>query len=401
MDSHLRELLDLLVRWVHLIAGIMWVGNSMLFNWLDRVLVKEPGDDKNLVGRMWMVHSGGFYDVKKLNLEPGQLPEELHWFKWQNFTTWASGILLLVIVYYLGGAAYMVDTNVANLSYGAAVAVGVGSLVISWLFYDTLWRSPLGKKTPVAAAISFAFLAGLIYALCHLLPGRAAFIHVGVILGTLMTGNVWMHIIPSQKELVSATQEGREQDLAIGYRAKQRSIHNNYMTFPVLFTMISNHFSSLYAGPYNWVILMAVMLSSAGVRHFMNIRYNTPTRGWAPPLGATAAAGVLALAFFFFAKPGTQVATSTAAHPPVAFAEVHPVITQRCATCHSAKPTDATFPSAPAGLALDTPEQIHASAERIGNATLSNYMPLGNKTGMTPAERELVGAWVKQGAKLQ
>lgn len=400
MDSHLRELLDLLIRWVHLIAGIMWVGNSMLFNWLDRVLTKAEGDDKNLVGRMWMVHSGGFYDVKKLNLEPGQMPEELHWFKWQNFTTWASGILLLVVVYYMGGAAYMVDTSVANLSFGVAVAIGVGSLVLSWLFYDTLWRSPLGKNTPVAAAVSFAFLIGLIYALCHLLPGRAAFIHVGVILGTLMTGNVWMHIIPSQKELVSATNEGREQDLAIGYRAKQRSIHNNYMTFPVLFTMISNHFSSLYAGPYNWVILIAVMLSSAGVRHFMNIRYNTPTRGWAPPLGATAAAGVAALAFFFFAQPGTRTASVPVTDAPVAFSQVQPVIAARCATCHSATPSDAGFSSAPAGLALDTPEQIHASAQRVASATLSNYMPLGNKTNMTPEERALVGAWVKQGAKL-
>jgi uncharacterized membrane protein len=243
-------------------------------------------------------------------------------------------------------------------------------------------------------------LIGLIYALCHLLPGRAAFIHVGVILGTLMTGNVWMHIVPSQKELVNATNEGREQDLAIGYRAKQRSIHNNYMTFPVLFTMISNHFSSLYAGPYNWVILIAVMLSSAGVRHFMNIRYNTPTRGWAPPLGATAAAGVAALAFFFFAQPGTRTASVPVTDGPVAFSEVQTVITTRCATCHSANPSDTTFSSAPAGLALDTPEQIRASAERVASATLSNYMPLGNKTNMTPEERALIGAWVKQGANL-
>lgn len=398
MDAHLRELLDLLIRWVHLIAGIMWVGNSMLFNWLDRVLVKPKDADKNMVGQMWMLHSGGFYDVKKVFLEPGQMPEELHWFKWQNFTTWASGILLLIVVYYMGGAAYMVDTSVANISFPMAVGIGFGTLVVSWLFYNSLWKSPIGKNTPVAAAISFAYLGLVIYGLTHVLPGRAAFIHVGVLLGTLMTGNVWMHIIPSQKELVAATLEGREQDPAFSYRAKQRSIHNNYMTFPVLFTMISNHFSALYAGPLNWVILILVMVSAAGVRHFMNIRYNTPTAGWAPPLTATALAGVAALAVFFFAKPGVQTASS--AHP-VAFNEVQTVISQRCVACHSAHPADAAFTSAPAGLVLDTPEQIQSSAERIVNAVSSSYMPLGNKTGMTPAERDLVGSWVKQGAKLQ
>lgn len=399
MDSHLRELLDLLIRWVHLVAGIMWVGNSMLFNWLDRVLVKPEDSDKNMVGQMWMLHSGGFYDVKKVFLEPGQMPDQLHWFKWQNFTTWASGILLLIVVYYMGGAAYMVDTSVANIGFGTAVAVGVGTLVVSWLVYDGLWRSPLGKKTPIAAAISFAYLALVIYGLTHVLPGRAAFIHVGVLLGTLMTGNVWMHIIPSQKELVAATIEGREQDPAVGYRAKQRSIHNNYMTFPVLFTMISNHFSALYAGPLNWVILIAVMFSAAGVRHFMNIRYNTPTNGWAPPLTATAAAGVAALAIFFFGHPGVQSAAPSADAKPVALSEVHAVIASRCVSCHSSHPTDNAFTSAPAGLKLDTPDELKAAAERVGTAVGSSYMPLGNKTGMTPDERALVGNWVKQGAK--
>lgn len=406
MDPQLRELLDLLIRWVHMIAGIMWVGNSMLFNWLDRVLEKaEEGQDKNLVGRMWMVHSGGFYDVKKLFLEPGEMPTTLHWFKWQNFTTWASGILLLVIVYYMGGAAYMVDPKVADIGFGTAVGIGVGALVLSWAFYDGLWRSPLGKNTPVAAAISFVALFGVIYGLCHFLSGRAAFIHVGVLLGTLMTGNVWMHIIPSQKELVAATVEGRDQDPAVGWRAKQRSIHNNYMTFPVLFTMISNHFAALYNGPLNWVLLILVMLSAAAVRHFMNERYHRPTAGWAPPLTASVVAVVASLAFWFFARPGSAPPAAAAAGAadaaPVPYAKVAEVMKQRCATCHAAKPTDAMFSAAPAGLGLETPAEVAGAAARIDSAIASGYMPLGNKTNMTDAERALVRAWVQQGAKTE
>lgn len=272
MDVPFRELLDLLIRWVHLIAGIMWIGNSMLFNWLDRNLVKVS-ERKGHEGEIWLLHSGGFYQVEKKQLAPSEMPAILHWFKWQNGVTWISGISLLIVVYYLGGGALLVDPSVSDLGPSAAIGLGLGSIVGSWVMYDLIWRSPLGKKGLPAVVLSFALLFGVAFGLTQLLSGRAAFMHVGVIMGTLMTGNVWMVIMPSQRELVQATTEGREQDHAIAMRAKQRSIHNNYMTFPLLFVMISNHYASTYGNRFNWAVLFVLMVSSALVRHFMNIRF--------------------------------------------------------------------------------------------------------------------------------
>ncbi|MFI5301725.1 MAG: urate hydroxylase PuuD, partial [Polyangiales bacterium] len=296
MSAHVRELADLLIRWVHLIAGIMWIGNSMLFNWLDRNLERSTEDaaDPRFEGRIWMVHSGGFYDVVKKQLPPGQLPEPLHWFKWQNFTTWASGIFLLVIVYYLGGGGLLIDPSVRAMGVGAAAGLGLGSIVVAWVVYDLIFRSPLAKVPAVAAMVGFALLGGLAAGLGHFLSARAAYIHVGVVIGTLMTGNVWFTIIPSQRELVVATKEGRAQDPAIGKRAKQRSIHNNYLTFPLLFIMISNHFPSTYGSPRAWVTLGVITFGGALVRHFMNIRF-TWREGWVPATIATVIVSVGAL----------------------------------------------------------------------------------------------------------
>ncbi|MDB4995763.1 MAG: hypothetical protein JWM74_3195, partial [Myxococcaceae bacterium] len=212
LDPNLRELLDLVVRWIHLIAGIMWVGNSMLFNWLDRNLVKpdKPSMDgtppEMLEGEIWMVHSGGFYQIEKKQLAPSQMPKMLHWFKWQSYTTWMSGFSLLVLVYYVGGSgAFLVDPNVSKITASQGTMIGLGTLAFGFLFYDLLWRSPLAKKPNIAIFVCFAALAGIVYALTHLLSGRAAYIHVGALMGTIMAGNVFFHIVPSQRELVAAT----------------------------------------------------------------------------------------------------------------------------------------------------------------------------------------------------
>ncbi len=396
MDAHLREILDLLFRWAHLIAGIMWIGNSMLWNWLDRNL--EPGDPANPLheGTIWMVHSGGFYEMRKLQLEPNQMPKTLHWFWIQATTTWVTGLILLILVYWLGGKAAMVDASVADLSQGVAIAISLGLLVVATLFYDLLWRSPIGKNTPVAAAISFAALVGVIVGLTHVFNGKAAFLHVGAMLGTLMVTNVWHHILPSQRELVRLTKEGKLQELALGKRAKQRSIHNNYMTFPVLFTMISAHFPSTYGGPNAWLVLCVLILGGALVRHFMNIRFTWG--GWKPAIAATVVIGVGAL--YALTRPAPVVADPTKA--PVTYAEAERIVKQRCATCHAAKPTDPDFAAAAAGVAFDTPDQIHGLAERIkARAVDSTSMPLGNKTAMTPEERASLGRWVAQGAPVQ
>lgn len=396
MDAHLREILDLLFRWAHLIAGIMWIGNSMLWNWLDRNLEKAPDDPNELhQGTIWMVHSGSFYEMRKLQLEPNQMPKTLHWFWIQATTTWATGFILLILVYWLGGKAALVDAAVADISYGTAVGISFGLLVVATLFYDLLWRSPIGKNTPLAAAISGAALVGVIYGLTHVFNGKAAFLHVGAMLGTLMVTNVWHHILPSQRELVRLTQEGKRQEATLSYRAKQRSIHNNYMTFPVLFTMLSAHFPSTYGNANAWLVLCVLILAGALVRHFMNIRFTWG--GWKPAIAATVALGVGAL--YVLTKPAPVAADPNAA--PVAFVEAEQIVTQRCATCHAAKPTDPTFAAAAAGVAFDTPEQIQGLAERIkARAVDSTSMPLGNKTGMTAEERAMLGRWIAQGAKI-
>ncbi len=394
MEVPVRELLELLTRWVHLIAGIMWIGNSMLFNWLDRNLVKVSTREGH-EGEIWLLHSGGFYQVEKKQLAPNEMPAVLHWFKWQNGVTWLSGILLLIIVYYMGNGALMVDPAVANISPTTAIGLGLGTLVGSWAIYDGMWRSPLGQRAPEAAsAISLALLFGVAFGLTHVLSGRAAFIHVGAVMGTLMTGNVWMIIVPSQRELVNATREGRAQDMRYAYRAKQRSIHNNYMTFPVLFIMISNHYASTYGNKLNWAVLITLMVSSALVRHFMNIRFTY--QRWLPAASVSVFAGLTGLFLLTAHRVPAKVAG-----PPVAFADVHNVIHKRCTNCHSESPTDDIWKTAPAGVMFDSSTQIVRMAQRIRErAVVQKTMPLNNKTGITDEERELLGRWVDQGANV-
>lgn len=401
--------LDLLIRWLHLIAGIMWIGNSMLFNWLDRNLEKAPekASEPGYEGKMWMVHSGGFYEVEKKQLAPGQLPAHLHWFKWQNFTTWASGIGLLVVVYYMNGGAFLIDPSVKALGYAHALSLSLFSLVGGWLFYDVLWRT-LGKKAPsLAGLLSVLGLLGLAFFYTQVFSGRAAYLHVGVLLGTVMTGNVWMVIIPSQRKLVAATASGQAQDYALNQKAKQRSIHNNYMTFPLLFIMLSNHFPGTYGASLNWLVLFVLLFAGAGVRHFMNIRFGMKgVARWLGPIVAIVITAVV-LVFVLTARPAeaTPVASdgpALKALPPVTFAQAQHIIQQRCITCHSSKPTEPMFPVAPNGVMFDTPEQMQKMAPRIKErAVVNRTMPFINKTGMADDERVLLGRWVDEGAPLQ
>jgi len=397
LDAHLREILDLIVRWVHVIAGIMWIGNSLLFNWLDRNLEKVPGKGPLHEGEIWLLHSGGFYQVEKKQLAPSEMPRVLHWFKWQNFTTWASGISLLIVVYYMGGASLLVDPSIKALHPHAAIGIGLASVVGSWIVYDGIWRSPLRNVPAVAATLSLGALFAVAFGLTHVLSGRGAFIHVGVILGTVMTGNVWMVIVPSQRELVAATEQGRDQDKAIGMRAKQRSIHNNYMTFPLLFIMVSNHFPSVYGARASWAALFVLMFASAGVRHFMNVRWTY--RAWFPAASALCVFGVVGL-YLLTARPAPRPSSSSDAR--VTFAEARAIVTSRCTTCHSTSPTDDVWKAPPSGIILETPAQMKLLAGRIKErAVVTRTMPLGNKTGITDAERDTLGRWVDQGAAIE
>ncbi|MBI4510968.1 MAG: urate hydroxylase PuuD [Deltaproteobacteria bacterium] len=392
-----HEFLDMLFRWVHMIAGIMWIGNSLLFNWLDRNLIRPTGAEgrEGFEGEIWLVHSGGFYQVEKKLLAPHQLPPVLHWFKWQNGFTWMSGICLLIIVYYMNEGALLVDSGVSNLTPRAAILVSAVLLVAAWFAYDFLFRF-LESRPRTATSIAITALLVITIGLCHLFSGRAAYIHVGVLMGTLMTGNVWLRILPSQRQLIAATRAGQKQDPVLSKRAKQRSIHNNYMTFPLLFIMLSNHFPSTHGNELNWAILGVLTLAGAGVRHFMNIRF-TYRRWLIPSLGLVVAATVAL--FVMTARP--TVAGSDADAATVSFSKVSWVISQRCVPCHSAVPTDKAFPVAPSGVMFDSPDQVRRMAARIKDRALINRtMPLSNRTGMTEEERALLGRWVDQGARI-
>lgn len=296
MDSLLQEWLDLVVRWLHVITAIAWIGSSFFFMWLDSHLEAPASPRKGIEGELWMTHSGGFYRVEKIKVAPDEMPRTLHWFKWEAAFTWMSGATLLVIVYYLGSGLGFMDPRIAEIgSLGVTVAAMV-ILAAAWLVYDGLYMSPLAR-TPAAAAIGLVLLAGAAYILSQYMNGRAAYLHVGAIMGTVMAANVWARIIPAQRELVAATKAGRVPEPSLGQRAKQRSVHNNYMTLPVVFIMISNHFSSTYTNALNWLILIGLALVGAGVRHYFNLRNRGRNALWVWPV---AAAGMAAL--FFLAR---------------------------------------------------------------------------------------------------
>jgi uncharacterized membrane protein len=398
MLDHVTELTNLVARWVHLIAGIMWIGNSMLWNWIDRNLEQQKDAKPGHVGTIFMVHSGGFYEMEKKYLAPGEMPRTLHWFKWQNGITWLSGISLLILVYYLGAKTLMVDPDVADITPNQAVLISAISLPTAFLLYDRLWRSSIGKKSvPLATLGTLLVVAAATVVFFRYFSGRAAYMHVGVLLGTMMTGNVWFVIIPSQRELIAATVAGREQDPAVGYQAKERSVHNNYFTFPLLFIMISGHFPSTFSHPKNWLILLVLALSSAGIRWCMNMRFTKP--GWLFPAG-TIFIGGWGLCLALLENRDALGGAGPERRTPVPFAEAAEIIHTRCTTCHSANPTDDTYSQAPNGVMFDTPEQIIAQASQIEErAVRLRNMPLANITKMKPEERAALGAWVAQGAK--
>jgi uncharacterized membrane protein len=347
---------------------------------------------------MWMVHSGGFYRVEKLRLGPGELPRVLHWFRWEAALTGISGVLLLVVVYYLTGGVFLVDPSPGRPGPAAATAIGLGLLVLGWLVYDPLWRSALARDHPAAAtALSYLLLVGAGWAATRLLSGRAAFLHVGAMLGTLMVANVWMHIVPAQREMIAATRAGRTPASGLGQHAKRRSAHNSYMTFPVIFMMVSNHYPSLYGHRLNWLILALLIVVGGGIRHAMIALEHRRTAHWP---WAPVAASFLALLYLSWPTrpPGTPGAGLS---PPIPFSVARGIVDLRCASCHSARPTDDVFRTAPNGVTFDAPDSIRQRADVIKLRTVTTpTMPPGNKTAMTDEERQLLGRWIDAGARL-
>jgi uncharacterized membrane protein len=385
--------LNLIVRWFHFVAGIAWIGSSFYFMWLDANLEEPKPARPDVEGELWMVHSGGFYRVERRLIGPGRMPAVLHWFKWEAAFTLLTGLALLGIVYYANAALYMVDPRVSGLSPVAAVGVGIGTLIASWFAYDALWMSPLSKRPGIATAISCVGAVVISIALCKLFSGRAAYMHVGAMMGTIMVVNVWVRILPGQQRMIDATAAGREPDYEHGKRAKRRSVHNSYMTLPVLFIMLSNHFPGTYGHELNWFVLWLIVVGGALVRHLMIIGW--PKGAWTLLPAAACLGGAM-----YMTVLRTPASAAAATEDDVPFSAVQAIVTSRCVVCHSHTPADTTFGVMPGGVSFDEPENIVKLAERINfRAVVTKTMPLANQTGMTDAERATLGQWIAKGAK--
>lgn len=401
MEAYIAEWLNLLGRWVHMITGIAWIGASFYFVWLDNHLQppKKPGDsEKGVGGEIWSVHGGGFYHAQKYKVSPPALPETLHWFKWEAYTTWLTGMFLLALMYWYSAEIYLIDPNVAALSKPVAILTGIASVTVGWVFYDLLCKSPLSKDDKKLGAALFVFIVVVAWGLCQLFSGRGAYIHFGAMLGTIMAANVFFVIMPGQRALVDATKEGRRPDPAHGIKAKQRSVHNTYFTLPVLFVMVSNHYAMTYGHQYNWLILIAISLAGALIRiYFVQRHFGKPS-----PLPIVVAAAIL-LAVSLAIAPKPASSTTIGQHSDAeVFTQVQRIIQERCASCHATAPTQAGFTAPPKGVVFDMAEDIVTQSLQIHQQTVvSKVMPIGNLTQMKDEEREIINQWFLAGAKTE
>jgi uncharacterized membrane protein len=391
VETVLVEWLSLVLRWLHVVAGIAWIGSSFYFIHLDLSLRSGPSLPSGVKGEAWQVHGGGFYHMMKYLVAPAQLPDHLTWFKWEAYTTWLSGFALLVLVYYLGADLYLIEKSVLDLTAGQAALVAFGSLLVAWLAYEALCRSPLGKHEVALAIIGYAFLVVLTYAFTHVFSGRGAYTQIGALIGTIMVANVFVVIIPNQRKVVAALLAGNAPDPKLGAAGKQRSVHNNYLTLPVVVLMISNHYPLLYATRYNWLIVAIVLLIGPVIRHFFNSRHEGKGSPWWT--WAVAAAGMIAIAFLSAAGPAQLTTGALRALPDGKAGEE--IVLARCSMCHAAEPVWDGIATAPKGVVLDSPESIRRNARLIDVfSARSQAMPPGNVTEMTGEERQVLAASV-------
>ena len=412
MSAYLADWVALLLRWLHVVAGIAWIGASFYFVWLDNSL--EPlaagaapdGEAAGIAGELWAVHGGGFYRARKYRVAPPQLPATLHWFYWEAYATWLSGFALLSVLYFGQASAYLIDPAVLALSPTQAVGVALLSLAGSWLVYDGLCRCGLARQPRLLGAVIAGLCGALAYGLCHSFGGRGAYMVFGATLGTIMVANVLFVIIPGQRELVRAKREGREPDPAPGVRVKQRSVHNTYFTLPVLFVMLSQHYPLTFGAHANWIVLLAMSAAGASLRAWFVFRHKAALRSpLVRALPAVLGLALLAAVIVGLApRSGTDNGdgagnSGTAAIAPTADpVRIATIIVQRCAPCHAEHPTQAGFPSAPNGIRLQTPEQVLAHAAQVEVQLATQAMPLGNLTAITPQERADLLGWVRASA---
>jgi uncharacterized membrane protein len=391
-ESHFFEWANLLVRWIHITFGIAWIGASFYFVFLENSLNRTKNVRDELAGNLWAIHGGGFYYLEKYKLAPKEIPKDLHWFKYEAYFTWLSGFTLLFVVYYFNAKSYLIDTSVMDLTPLIAVAIGVGSLLFGWIIYDLMCKYL--KQGYLFLAIGILFLIGFAWFYSSVFSARAAYIHFGALLGTIMAANVFFVIIPGQKAMVEAAKKGLLPSAQHAIAAGMRSYHNNYFTLPVLFVMISNHFPSTFGNDYQWIVLLIISFGSAGIKHYLNLREKEQLSVWVLPISIA-----LLLTAAFVTAP--QVASEGECTEEVKFEQVQAIIQTRCITCHSEKPTDDIWKAAPSGVKFDTPEQIMNMKDKIfQRVTVSKDMPFNNnQTKMTDEERKVVECWINQGAK--
>ena len=394
MDPQIIEWLNLNVKWIHLIVGIAWIGASFYFNWLEGNLERNKPDlNTGVAGDLWAVHGGGFYHVEKFENSPEKLPDVLHWFKWEAYLTWITGFAMMILVFYLAPSMYLLDASVSDISPGLAIGISLFSMLAGWLIYDQLCKTKLVENGALFFWIIFLGLTAVAFILTNLFSAKAAYIHVGAIIGSIMVANVFFVIIPSQKTMVSAMENGQVPDPMVGKRGFQRSLHNNYFTLPVLFIMISGHYPLTFGSEYSWLVLAAISLIGVFVRHYFNLKNRGQKKVWMLPAAAILM-GILAY-LTMPKKPETILVSA------VSYQQIAPVIKQRCATCHAVHPTDVAFKSAPKGVALETQVDLERHADMVYAQTVTTHaMPIGNLTKMTEQERVLLNAWY-QGFKAE
>ena len=397
--TYLLDWANLLLRWAHLIVAIAWIGSSFYFVFLDNSLT-PPLDsalvEKGVTGELWAVHGGGFYHPQKYLLAPRQMPEQLHWFYWESYSTWLTGFALFTVLYLFNASTFLVDKAVLDWSAQAAIAVALGFLVVGWWVYDSICRVFGQKKNGdlIVGVGLFALVVLASWLACQLFAGRAAFLLVGAMLATAMSANVFFWIIPGQRKVVAQLKAGQPVDAIHGWRAKQRSVHNTYFTLPVLVAMLSNHYGWLTQGKHNWAVLVLLMLAGALIRHSFVARHKALVLGkrvpWEPAGGGVV---VLLGLVVWLAPPPPSAAAVAATGRPVSFAQVQAVINQRCTLCHNAQAQQK-------GIALHTPELIQQHAQAIYlQAVVQKLMPMNNATQISDDERALIKRWFEAGAK--
>ena len=398
MDAVLWEWIDLSARWLHVIAGIAWIGSSFYFVHLDSSIKPRPDLPKGAGGEAWQVHGGGFYHMVKYQVAPERQPEELTWFKWEAYATWLSGMAVLVIVYYFGAELYLIDRHVLDLPVWAAILISLGGLALGWLAYDGLCRSPLGRSDARLAAAGLVFLVVLAYLFTLIFSGRGAYMQMGALIGTMMVANVFLVIIPNQKVVVADLIAGRAPDPRLGQQAKQRSMHNNYLTLPVLFVMISNHYPLAFASRWNWLILALVLVVGALIRHFYNERHaGRPNPWW---VWWVATAGMVLIAWLSTAAPagdGRDARRGGAGRGRRHRGREHRAVALQHVPHRRAVWPD--MPAPPKGVILDSMALIRQHAAKIDMQVVRTHaMPPGNVTEISAGERQMLAAWLAAGA---